>query len=275
MIVKGSIFMRARTAATICRWLAVPLVVVAASLPGLAAGQLPSKLDDIAKKFQINIVTSNPAFPTAMTSGKIDGQAADEKSLQEYAHLFAEEFSLYPADLIRRTKLKKVVLCRDLSFAGQRRNAIPDWEHDTLYLDVSRGNYSRPYMRKVIHHEFFHLIDYRDDGQIYRDDRWSALNPAGFTYGTGGRNAQNQRSTSVLTAEKPGFVNHYSTTGVEEDKAELFANLIVDHAYVESRVGKDVVLRAKVERIKEQLAEFCPEMNETFWKAVRSKRRSD
>lgn len=267
--------MRDRTAAYGPPWLAVSLVVAAASLPGRAAGQLPSKLDDIAKKFQIEIVTSNPAFPTAMSSGKIDGQAADEKSLQEYAHLFAEEFSLYPADLTRRTKLKQVVLCRDLSFAGQRRNAIPDWEHDALYLDVSRGSYSKPYMRKVIHHEFFHLIDYRDDGQIYRDDRWISLNPVGFTYGTGGRNAQNQRSTSVLTAEKPGFVNHYSTTGVEEDKAELFANLIVDHAYVESRIGKDPVLRAKVERIKELLAEFCPELNETFWKAVRSKRRSD
>ncbi len=62
-----------------------------------------------------------------------------------------------------------VVRARELTFAGQRRNAIPDFEHDTLYLDVSRGAYSKSYFRKVIHHEFFHIIDYRDDGSLYND----------------------------------------------------------------------------------------------------------
>jgi hypothetical protein len=166
------------------------------------------------------------------------------------------------------------VLCSELSFAGQRRNAIPDYEHDTLYLDVKRGSWDTPYLRKVIHHEFFHVIDYRDDGRVYQDERWMALNPDNFQYGTGGRTAQDVQKTSVLTKSYPGFLNHYSTTGVEEDKAEIFANLIVDFEYVEERCQTDAAIRAKVEQMKVLLAAFCPEMNDDFWEKVRTTNRA-
>jgi hypothetical protein len=229
----------------------------------------------IAEALGLRIVTVDSGFPVKSTHGTIDGKDADAEELRAYSRLFAQEFALYPPDLVRRSHLKSVVLCRELAFAGQRRNAIPDFEHDTLYLDVSRGTYSKSYLRKVIHHEFFHVIDYRDDGSLYEDDRWKSLNPAGFKYGTGGRNAQEMSQTSVLTAEFPGFLNHYSTTAVEEDKAEVFANLIVDLECVEDTARGDPVLRAKVAQVKELLARFSPEMNDNFWEAVRTMHRPD
>jgi hypothetical protein len=234
-----------------------------------------AELEKIAKTYKLEIAHADLSFPVKTTYGLITGKSAGKKELQEYAGLFAPEFALYPTDLIRRSQLKRVVLCNDLSFAGQRRNAIPDWEHDTLYLDVSRGSSNKTYLRKVIHHEFFHIIDYRDDGSVYRDERWEALNPAKFKYGSGGRNAQDQKDTSVLTDKYPGFLNHYSTTGVEEDKAEVFANLIVDSKYVENRVKEDRVLQAKVERMKELLVTFCPDMNRKFWEKVEKVKRSE
>lgn len=231
-----------------------------------------ASLQHLAKTYAIEISTT-PTFPVKTASGLIDGKEADGKAMQQYAPLFIAEFSLYPPDLVKRTRLKRIVLCNDVSFAGQRRNAIPDYEHDTLYLDASRGFHSKPYMRKVIHHEFFHIIDYRDDGHVYKDERWASLNPATFKYGSGGKNAQDQRDTSILTDKNPGFLNGYSTTAVEEDKAEIFAALIVDRAYVEDRVKKEPVLKAKVVRMKELLAKFCPDMNDKFWERVRLMKR--
>src|SRR5947209_4015840 len=99
--------------------------------PADAAGEL----EKIARTYKIEIVRSDPSFPVKTTYGAIDGKGAGKKEVQEYAGLFAPEFALYPTDLIKRSQLKRVVLCDDLSFAGQRRNAIPDYEHDTLYLD--------------------------------------------------------------------------------------------------------------------------------------------
>lgn len=255
------------------------LILVPLFLSGVARSQIESpadalgELEKIARNYKIEIVTAAPRFPVKTTHGNIDGKSADRKTLESYAGLFAHEFKLYPLDLVKRSRLKRVVLCKELSFAGQRRNAIPDYEHDTLYLDVSRGSYNKPYLRKVIHHEFFHIIDYRDDGKVYQDKLWEALNLAKFKYGSGGRTAQNIQETSVLTEKFPGFLNHYSTTGVEEDKAEVFANLLVNPAYVEGRTKKDRVLKAKVERMKGLLLTFCADMNEEFWEKLRRMKR--
>lgn len=227
------------------------------------------ELRRVANNYQIEILTSNLEFPIKTTHGLIEGKAATEQQLLAYQSLFVQEFSLYPPRLIRLVKLKRVVLCDELSFAGQRRNAVPDFGHDTLYLDIVRGVENSLYMRKVLHHDVYHMIDYRDDGRLYNDDRWLLLNPPQFQYSRGGgKSVQDSAETSVLTDKYPGFLNHYSTMGVEEDKAEIFAHMMVEGSYVTRRAARDDVLAAKVERMKELLEKFCPEMNSEFWKKV-------
>ena len=169
---------------------------------------------------------------------------------------------------MKATKLKRIVICEDLSFDGQRRSAVPDFEHLTLYLDAKRGDYHPVYQRKVIHHEFFHLVDFADDGKVYEDPNWNSLNSADFRYGAGGKNSQDNASTSVLTNLYPGFLNHYSTTGIEEDKAEIFANLMVEPQYISTHAKSDSVLGKKVESLKALLIRFCPEVNTDFWKKL-------
>jgi hypothetical protein len=84
------------------------------------------------------------------------------------------------------------------------------------------------------------------------------LNPAGFKYGDGGWSARDLPWTGILTDQYPGFLNHYSTTGVEEDKAEVFANLIMNEEFVKWRARCDPIVRLKVDVLKERLARFCP-----------------
>ncbi len=76
-------------------------------------------------------------------------------------------------------------------------------------------------------------------------------------------------TTSLLTKDYPGFLNHYSTTGVEEDKAEIFANLMVSPDVMRSWANTDKILAAKIQAMHDLLEEFCPELNGEFWsKAV-------
>jgi len=172
------------------------------------------------------------------------------------------EFTAYPTALFKRAGCEKIVLCTKLAYAGQLRAAIPDWEHNTLYIDTQRGAKSLGYPEHVLHHEFFHLIDHADDGDVYKDDVWSALNPAGFRYGTGGVNAQTTRNTGALTDSIPGFLTHYATTGVEEDKAELFAFSITHKAYIRARVTTDPILNMKLAHLKMMLAKICKDAHE-------------
>lgn len=256
------------------------ILVVALFLAGSAPayGQTQAdafgKLSKIEQAYHIEILTTGMTLPVKTTYGLIEGKPAEGKELENYIGVFTPEFTLYPTSLVKLSRLKRIVICNELSFAGQRRNAIPDFEHDTLYLDPSRGSYSPPYMRKVIHHEFFHIIDYLDDGKLYQDERWSSLNPPSFNYGSGGINAQNLSFSSLTTDKLPGFLNYYSMTGVEEDKAELFAYLIIDPAYVEQRIKTDAVLGAKVKLMMELLHTFCPDLNDEFWKKVRHTERT-
>ncbi len=219
----------------------------------------------IRTRYAIHTDTA-PSFPVKCRFGAIEGAVASPGELQPYLDFFADEFCRYPPELIARTKLKRVVFCKRLAFDGQLRNAIPDYEHDALYYDVSRGNHSRNYQRSVIHHEFFHVIDYQDDGDVYRDERWAKMLPLDFRYGRGGRGSQNDSKMSLFDESVPGFLTHYSTTGVEEDKAELFAHMIINPAYVAERSAKEPLLQAKVDRMKSLLSEFCPEMNAGFWR---------
>ncbi len=256
-------------------YIAVIIVLVQLLLIGASQAQTQvtpepdSQLSRIAKAYNIKILAAGSTFTVKTTHGAIEGRLANGPELENYIRLFVPEFTLYPAALVKRSRLEMIVLCNDLFFAGQRRSAIPDFEHDTLYIDVSHGSKNKLYLRKVMHHEFFHIIDYRDDGSVYRDERWSRLNAASFHYGNGGRNAQSEKGTGLLTDRFPGFLNHYSTTGVEEDKAEMFAHLICESANVERMANDDAVLRAKIKLMKEILSDLCPQMNDEFWEKSR------
>ncbi len=230
------------------------------------------RLEKIAETYRIEIIAVDPEFPVEIRHGTIEGKPAEEKELLKYIPLFDQELRLYPRELVQRSRLKRVVICWELSFAGQRRGAIPDFGNDTLYLDISRG--TPTYLRKVIHHEFYHIIDWQDDFKLYEDKVWAALNPEDFKYGDGGKNAQDNPDTGVLTEKFPGFLNHYSTTGVEEDKAEIFANLIVDAEYVAKRMEKEAVLESKAKLLKEQLFKFCPAINDGFWDSIQKTKRN-
>lgn len=220
------------------------------------------------QKYGISIGVEETATNVASPWGPITGTTPSFLQVVWYAPILKEELNKYPVSLVARTGLSRIVLVRDLTFAGQRRSAIPDWTRNILYLDVARAAFDTAYLRKTFHHEFFHLIDYRDDGLVYDDPSWAALNHAGVRYGSGGSQMQNDPRASVITDDSPGFLNRYSMQGVEEDKAEVFACLMEDPDFIRVRLSRDAVLASKVERMKALLKAFCPDVDEGFWRAI-------
>lgn len=245
--------------------LAVFLVALA---PAICADSQLGQVDRLAALYRINIQTNHETFPVKNNHGLIEGTNPDQRALNTYLPYFFSEFALYPPAVVERAGLKAVILCEHLKFAGQLRSAVPDYLHETLYLDVSRGIETPDYMRTSLHHEFFHIIDWKDDGLVYQDKTWTALNASGFSYGTGGKNAQNDSEVGVVKDSLRGFLTRYSMTGVEEDKSELFAYMITDYRMVEQRAKADPVLKAKVEYMKALCKNFSPELGEAFWKRM-------
>jgi Putative zinc-binding metallo-peptidase len=232
------------------------------------------------EKYRIDIVRSGaqfPLFPLTILQGqgKIHGAKADPSNVESYWPLFLSEWNVYPAELMAKTRMKHIILCQDLAYEAspsrpQLRAALPDLEYTSaprthLYLDVARGRDDELYVREVIHHEFFHIIDWCDDRSLDRDDVWRALNPPEFTYGTGGAAQQENPFAAVLTEDEPGFLNPYAMSGLEEDKAEIFAYMVVARQYMAERAMRDDIIRKKMHTMAERLQAFCPQLDDQFW----------
>jgi len=80
---------------------------------------------------------------------------------------------------------------------------------------------------------------------------------------------QQEALASLLTEDYPGFLTRYATAVLAEDKAEVFANMMVNLQPVKARAQKDAVILAKMLRIKELLLRFCPQVDDHFWQRIR------
>ncbi len=232
-------------------------------------------LTDSATLKGVYLVT--PDGPVVAPVGGLSGDSihadpAPDDDLRGYLPVFKSEFDLYPPELVRRVQLRHIVICTRLLLDAKPVAGVTDFRQGNLYLDLGSLTVNPVYSRQVIHHEFFHLLDYRNRGDIYRDAEWATLNSPGFCYGLHKQSALSDPKAVERSDQVPGFLNQYSTTGVEEDKAELFAFLMVEPEYVGARTTVDPVLRAKVARIKVLLNTFCPEVDDAFWDRVNQMR---
>ena len=234
--------------------------------------EVERELSLIGTKYSIDIEVADRDFSTTVASTPIRGRAPTDLDMRRYGVIFVSEWNRYPRGFVTMVNLPRIILCRDLSVAGQPRAAVPDFGDCTLYLDVALGRHSGRYQRYVIHHDFFHMLDYSDDGIIRRDEEWEALNPEGFRYGPGGWIYHDDRQAGAGRDDVPGFLNRYSTSGVEEDKAEVFANMMVDYKAVLVQSEQDPVLAQKVGMMKERVRHLCGDMDDAFWELLPARR---
>ena len=90
------------------------------------------------------------------------------------------------------------------------------------------------------------------------DRKWEALNTVGFKYSQ----ESGEQKKEVLDPRNPpakGFVTDYAMTLAAEDKAEVFACLMIPaQNKLLSRWAKtDEILRKKIEAVKYLVNEFC------------------
>ena len=185
---------------------------------------------------------------------------ADKKQLDLYRKILAAELGKYPMPLLQKSKLKGIAIVKNLSVAGQRRAAMPDYENEILYLDFQRGAHNPAYQAHVIHHEFFHLLEQELNGSAYfKDPEWAKLNPKNFRYGKGG-NKQRGNDNFALVHPQSGFINRYSTSALEEDKAEIYAALFIpgERKKINAMAAKDTHLAAKIKMMRRILHAIDP-----------------
>ena len=227
-------------------------------------------LERLATDYGIEIRVLRTVLRASRNDYAVVGHPVPSETIARYAPLFEREWRRYPPSLMRRVGLRKIVIAADVRVEGQPRAAVPEFRQGWFWLDATVGSRLPEYGRKTIHHDFFHMIDERDDPEGRQDPAWAALNAPGTTYGSGGWWMQ-KGDVGALTRERPGFLTVYSTAAVEEDKAEIFSHLLCSPAFVAERVAADPVVATKVARLKAILEAFEPAMDAAWWTADRAR----
>ena len=229
--------------------------------------------EEIAKRFEIGFAFPKSNFEVDLKSFTLNCLPCREADLDLYIPLFLFEILIYPKSFFKNLNLKEFVFINSLNFCTneyeQYRAAVPEY-YKTMSLYYCAKERFPTYIRTVIHHELFHYVDFMHN-RTYDDPKFNNFNAPGFHYGKGGAY---EREWKPLSPETKGFLNFYSTAGIEEDKAEIF-QFIMNSPYKAFR-HEDEIVTKKVFYIAIFLKEFDKESmgdNENDYFAALSKHR--
>lgn len=208
-------------------------------------------------------LVSSSVFRLELAEGPVTGHAPSAQDVARARWSVEDEIARFPPGFIPAIGLRRVLACEGLSEAGQPISSLPNYER-SLLLDVAAPV---GYLRRLFHHEVFHFFDFAEDEQLRHDPEWSALNEPDFEYGAGGRSMRAPGS-SRLSGQQPGFVSRYATSGVEEDKAELFAFMVTAPSQVAELMRDDPVLVRKAELLRRRLRRFEVPLGAEFWQGL-------
>ncbi len=228
--------------------------------------KIENLLYELFDRLKINLNIPTEKFYLKSPSFDIEGDPATDADLDCYTPILFMEFWIYGKSFIKKSKLKEINLVHNIEYTNseytQERAGCPEYENSkSITYAIHEKNMA--YIRIVLHHEFFHYIDFADDYN-YDDDGWEELNQKGFEYGNGG---DSEREWIKLEKNQKGFINHYSTTALEEDRAEIYQYLI--SCPDEALNNNDVIVRKKAKRIQEFLNNFDKKgvgnLKNNFW----------
>ncbi len=237
-------------------------------------------LAEAAEKFGVEIVWEFGELYEEFNGGVREAKQPADWEMAQYVPILLEEMGLYPDDILQKSGVKKIVICRDIVVTTgdlpQHISGHLDFDREALYpaTDYTYKVNNRAKQRRVLHHALYHMMDLVLD-DVAEDDEWRTLLDEGFEYGQFGEAGHVDRTskTGILTTQYPGFLNKYSTGHIADDKADMFAYLMVAHHYVMARAAEDEQIAAKVAMIKKRMLELSPEMDDEFWKKIDAIRR--
>lgn len=167
--------------------------------------------------------------------------AIDRNAALSAASTVAEALQYLPDAAFARLQLRYVVLCGHATAGGQSIGGIPVPPLNLLMLDA--GNNAGNLLHTTLH-EVYHLFEYRIGS--FSDPGWSGQFD-GYSNSYPGLLRR-----SPVGGGRAGFINSYGETHGHEERAELFAFMLLSPGAVAAQAGRDPVLRRKVDYVADK-----------------------
>jgi hypothetical protein len=223
---------------------------VATRAPELAANQIDAALwaralqhweafesdpHDSPRLRELGIDVYAPRDNLANIEARVSGRRPSRSEASDVLRQLDRVLLRYPERIVHAAQLAHVVVLCAMVKDGAKAAAFVLPALGTLLVDACN------FQPEIVHHEFFHLVDYRLHGGDAQP-AWDALNPPGTRYAGLEAYAKDPREHG---APPQHFVSRYAQAAAEEDRAETFRVLMGDPQLAAAKRAADPVIDAK------------------------------
>ena len=196
-------------------------------------------IKNLKKNYGINVEYGEKTLTLVKNNSAII--QCNENIVNNNLKIITQALEKYPIDIFDMSKSKKypinIILVNNFTnnnLALASRSSLNEFR---IYISNTQN------FERAFHHEMYHILEYyMSDTHKYLYASWNTLNPEDFEYEKDisklnnkyvyNENMQNslqkQNDTeNILENENPYFVTKYSKTTQKEDRAEIFAELMV------------------------------------------------
>ena len=227
--------------------------------------EIQADLRLIEKKWGITVLWTpgSPAPPMPAKVRLVYSYFTDKKIVQfkAFVRMLREELDMYPDAIVSRLGFGNIYILdeftfRDVKLAGQSFSWIPKpaVAYGLNSFKPEDAN-SRAFFSRTTHHEVFHAMErqFTTAGGPLFGATWDALNEPGFKYriGPNSVSAEGQPTHTKDNKGRKGFAEPYGMNIATDDRATLYARMMVADQVFYGRLPTDPILLAKTKRLQE------------------------
>jgi len=227
--------------------------------------EIQADLRRIEQKWGITVLWApgSPAPPMPAKVRLVYSYFTDKKIAQfkAFVRMLRDELDMYPDAIVSRLGFGNIYILdeftyRDVKLAGQSFSWIPKpaVAYGLNSFKPEDAN-SRAFFSRTTHHEVFHAMERqftRSGGPLF-GATWDALNEPGFKYriGPNSVSAEGQPTHTKDNTGRKGFAEPYGMNIATDDRATMYARMMVADRLFYARLAHDPVLLAKTIRLQE------------------------
>ena len=227
--------------------------------------EIQADLRRIEQKWGIAVLWApgSPAPPMPAKVRLVYSYFTDKKIAQfkAFVQMLREELDMYPDAIVSRLGFGNIYILdeftyRDVKLAGQSFSWIskPAVAYG-LNSFKPEDTASRAFFSRTTHHEVFHAMErqFARSGSPLFGATWDALNEPGFKYriGPNAVSAEGQPTHTKDNKGRKGFAEPYGMNIATDDRATLYARMMVADQVFYGRLPTDPILLAKTKRLQE------------------------
>ncbi len=234
---------------------------------------------EIARLYQISVLYDDEAEYFYNDKKSISTGEDDAEKLNETLKTLKSAIGNIPQSILDTLRIQKgyhILIVKELP-EGESGLAVYTSSKQKIILDVDNR-----YQDKMFYHETFHIMDRYMKGKNGGTDafvNWRSYNPTGFEYSKYDPSNKNTIGTNsdkytyydkTVANENKSFISKYAKTDEEEDRAEIFADLMFrsrKYYYMESGYG----INEKAKYLDEIIDQYFGNIPDARWEKWISK----